>query len=122
MTKKEMFITLLNLDAVKDNAELVMALNHELALLERRYNAPKKPSKKQLENIEILERILAEMEPQKAYTNKEMLEQLNACAGLSSQKLNALLTKGLKAGKIERSVEKRIAYFSKKEQGAGDNE
>ena len=115
MTKKEMYIELLNLKAVNENAELVTALNHELELLQRRANVPKKPNKKQQANAKLLAGILAEMAIDKPYTNSEMLKELDACAGLSSQKLNALLSRGVKENKIVRTVEKRVAYFTKKE-------
>lgn len=114
MTKKEMYIELLNLKAVNENAELVVALNHELELLQRRANVPKKPNKKQQANAELLAGILSEMAIDKPYTNSEMLKELGACAGLSSQKLNALLSRGVKENKIVRTVEKRVAYFTKK--------
>ena len=120
MTKKEMYIELLNLKVVNENAELVAALNHELELLQRRANVPKKPNKKQQANAELLAGILSEMAIDKPYTNNEMLKELGACAGLSSQKLNALLSRGVKENKIVRTVEKRVAYFTKKGVNARD--
>lgn len=115
MTKKEMFITLLNLDAVKANADLAAMVEKELRLLERRSNVQRKPTKKQLENAVLIADILADMEVGKSYTNKEMIASLPSCASLSSQKLNALLIKMVGNGTVERTVEKRVAMFTKKE-------
>lgn len=115
MTKKEMFITLLNLDAVKANADLAAMVEKELHLLERRSNATRKPTKKQLENSILCTNILEDMVVGKSYTNKEMIASLPSCANLSSQKLNALLIKMVGNGTVERTVEKRVAMFTKKE-------
>ena len=53
------------------------------------------------------------MGEEKEYTNKEMLESFESCDGLSSQKLNAILSKMLKDGRIFRRVVKRVTYFSR---------
>ena len=113
MTRKDYFNELLNIQEVAENEELVIFINKELAKLEKRSNTPKKPTKKQIENEKIAENVLVEMGEEKEYTNKEMLESFESCAGLSSQILNAILSKMLKDGKIFRRVVKRVAYFSR---------
>lgn len=118
MTKKEMFVALLNLNDVKANQELATMVEKELHLLERRSNATRKPTKKQIENSILSDAILSEMEEGKAYTNKEMIANLPSCANLSSQKLNALLIKMVGNGTVERKVEKRVALFIKKNEGS----
>lgn len=117
MTKKEMFVTLLSLDAVKTNIELTAMVEKELHLLERRSNAPKKPTKKQLANAILAEDILSDMVPGQSYSNKEMIASLPSCASLSSQKLNAILIKLVSDGRVIRTVEKRVALFTKAEKG-----
>ena len=48
MTKKEMFAEIRNI--VADNEEMVAFIDHEIELLERKSNSPKKPTKIQIEN------------------------------------------------------------------------
>lgn len=113
MTKKEYFEELLVIPEVAENEELVAFIEKEIALLEKRSNSPKKPTKKQLENEKLIEAILNEMEEGKEYTNKSMIENLKACENMSSQKLNALLVKMQNSEKVTRVVKKRVAYFVK---------
>lgn len=113
MTKKEMYIALSQLNEVRANAELLERVEHELALLEnRKASVKRKPSKKQLENAELMNAIVSEMEPGVAYTNREMLQSLAVCGNMSSQKLNALLSQLVANNRVERKVEKRVARFT----------
>lgn len=114
-TKKEYFNELLCIPQVAENEELVQFINKEIDLLERRSKSPKKPSKKQIENEKLGFEILEEMEESKEYTNKGMIEELETCKNLSSQKLNAILLKLIANDKITRVVRKRVAYFVKGE-------
>lgn len=113
MTKKEMFVALSQLSEVRANTELLERVEHELALLEnRKASVKRKPSKKQLENAELMNAIVSEMEPGVSYTNREMLQSLACCGNMSSQKLNALLSQLVANNRVERKVEKRVARFS----------
>lgn len=113
MTKKEMFVALSQLNEVRVNAELLERVEHEIALLEnRKASVKRKPSKKQLENAELMNAIVSEMEPGVAYTNREMLQSLACCGNMSSQKLNALLSQLVANNRVERKVEKRVARFT----------
>ena len=97
MTKKEMFVALSQLNEVRANTELLERVEHELALLENRKASVK---------------LVSEMEPGVAYTNREMLQSLACCGNMSSQKLNALLSQLVAANRVERKVEKRVARFT----------
>lgn len=113
MTKKDYFNELLNIPEVANNEELKAFVEHELELLNNRKRSPKKPSAKQKENEKLIEEIYEQMEEEKAYTNGEMLRELPACAGISGQKLNSLLTKMQASNKVIREERKRVAYFLK---------
>lgn len=115
MTKREYFEELLVIPEVAENEELVAFIEKEIALLEKRSNSPKKPTKKQIENAELVESIYESMEVGKQYTCGAMLEEFPCCEGLSSQKVNAMLKKLVDSGRVEREVVKRVTYFTRNE-------
>lgn len=109
ITKKEMFNKIKAL--VKDNAEMVAFLDHEIELVEKKNSAKKKPTKAQLENANIKDNILNAMANDKAYTVSEIIELVDL--EISNQRASALLTQLVNDNKIVRSVDKRKAYFTK---------
>ena len=81
---------------------------------EKRNTAPKKPSAKQTENAGISAAIVEFIGENGRKTIGELIAECPACAGMTSQRVTALvsaLTKG-EAPALVRSVEKRVAYFS----------
>ena len=110
MTKRDYFTRILSYAHDEDKA----FLEHELELLDKK-NAKRstKPTSKQLANTALLEAIYASMEPDKRYTVTDMLDELEPCAGLSSQKLTAMLTKMRSGLMVAREVTKGKAYFVK---------
>ena len=113
MTKREYFNALLSLDEVKANNELVDFINHELELLAKKNASEKKLTPTQKENLTIQEAILNYMEDDVLYTITDLLKNVPECAGLSNQRVSAIVRIMREEKKIERIEEKRKAYFRK---------
>lgn len=108
MTKKEMFAVIAN--AMADNEEVVNFCNHEIELLSRKRSKSSKPTAKQIENEGIKERIVEVLgESESPMTIKEIIEGLGE--ELTSQRVSALLTQLIKAERVVKTYEKKVAYF-----------
>lgn len=113
MTKREYFNTLLSLDEVKANSELVDFINHELELLSKKNASEKKLTPTQKENLAIQDAILNYMEVNVLYTITDLLKNVPECAGMSNQRVSAIVRIMREEKKVERIEEKRKAYFRK---------
>ena len=86
---------------------------HEMKLLEKK-NASRsgKPTKNQAANVELMDKIYETMEPEKQYRVSE-IAKFDFLTEYSANKVNALV-RGLKLdGRVGRTEEKGIAYFTK---------
>lgn len=111
MTKKEMFAQILAV--VANNADMVAFIEHEIELLDNKSKSPKKPTKVQLENDLFKADILVALsEADKAVTIKELQAICPSIAGLTGQRVSALLSQLRKDGQVRRNYEKKVAYFS----------
>lgn len=111
MTKREMFEQIkANYDLTEDE---VAFIDHELELLAKKNSAEKKPTAVQVANEGIKSAILEGMEVGKKYTITDLMKSIPACAELSNQRVSALVRQLLNADLVERTEEKRKAYFSK---------
>ena len=91
---------------------LVTALRHEVDLVNKR-NAQRssKPSKKDVENDALMERILSELAlVDGGMTVSELAKAFNN--EYSNQKISALMKKLCDSQKVNKSYEKRVAHFS----------
>lgn len=113
VTKRDNYNTILAIPAVAENANLKAFVEHEIELLDRKSATEKKPTAKQTENVGIKSALLNEMENGKLYTISEMQKDLASVAELSNQKISALLRQMIAEGTVERTEDKRKAYFSK---------
>ena len=113
MTKREYFNVLLSLNEVKANSELVDFINHELELLSKKNTSEKKLTPTQKENLTIQEAILNYMETNVLYTITDLLKNVPECAGMSNQRVSAIVRIMREEKKVERIEEKRKAYFRK---------
>ena len=111
MTKKEMFAEIRNI--VADNEEMVAFIDHEIELLERKSNSPKKPTKTQIENegykatlMEYFTRVDAPK------TIKEIQADVADMATLTNQRITHLLTDLVKSGAILKEYVKKTPYYS----------
>lgn len=116
MTKKEMFQVLLAMDCVKERADLVKFIEHEIELLERKNGGNRKPTAQQMTNEKIKEKILkALVKPMTATQIMKAIEPDFPKIVLTPQRISALL-RGLGkdgTGEVERYTEKRVTYFKK---------
>ena len=110
MTRAEIFRNIATIEAVAENEEFVNALLKEAESLEKRAaNRVGKQTKVQKENVEIKDRILVCLEENgEAMTATEVANAVN----ITLAKATALLTQLVKAEKVERAVEKKVARFS----------
>lgn len=111
MTKREMFEQIKANHAL--NADEVAFIDHELELLAKKNSAEKKPTAVQVANEGIKAEILEGMEIGKKYTITDLMKSVPACAELSNQRVSALVRQLVTDGSVERTEEKRKAYFSK---------
>lgn len=116
MTKKDWFA---EIKKIVESAEYEKKddaldfINHEIELLERKSSKTKK-TKTQQENEKIMARIESALaEYGKPVTISEIQEKENL-SEYSNQKMSSLLTLMIKAGKVERTEEKKKAYFALK--------
>ena len=118
MTKKDFFKLLASIvEKTEDfdkKTETLDFINHEIELLNKKSSAPgKKKTAHIKENEELMELIGIALELfGKPVTVTTMIEENAEMSKLSSQKLSALLKKMIEAGKVVRTVEKRVSYFS----------
>ena len=113
MTKRDYFNALLALEAVKADSALVDFINHELELLAKKNASEKKLTPTQKENLTIQEAILNYMEDNVLYTITDLLKNVPECAGMSNQRVSAIVRIMREEKKVERIEEKRKAYFRK---------
>ena len=111
MTKREMF------EMIKANhnlsADEIAFIDHELELLAKKNSAEKKPTAVQVANEGIKADIFDGMEIGKKYTITDLMKEIPACAELSNQRVSALVRQLVADGSVERTEEKRKAYFHK---------
>lgn len=111
MTKKEMFVEIRTL--VADNEEMVAFIDHEIELLERKSNSPKKPTKTQLENDNYKAEILAYLTEADAPKSIRELQTEMAClAGLTNQRVSHMLADLVKNGALVKEYVKKTPYFA----------
>lgn len=113
VTKRERFEQIKAL--VGDNAELVAFIDHEIELLAKKNSRSGKPTARQVENEKIKTSIMTVLECGKPLTVTQIMAELND-SSLSNQRVSALLTQLKDSGEVVRTVEKKVAYYSIKEE------
>ena len=112
LTKKDYFNTLLGIEEVAKNEELVKFINHELELLAKKNSGEKKPTAAQIANDGIKETILAVLESVGRGMTISEMQKANAELGeLSTSKVSALVRQLKEDNVVERYEDKRKAYF-----------
>ena len=117
ITKKEMF-TMIKAQ-VKDNAEMVAFIDHEIELLDKK-SFNKKATKTQEANVGIKSTILAVLEGGKSMTVTEMQGASAELGKLSNQKVSALVRQLVDAGDVVRIIDKKVSRFSLTDKGEGE--
>lgn len=109
-TKKVYFTEILEI--VKGNSDLEKFVNHEIELLDKK-NLSKAPTKVQIENESIKETILEVLiNSDRKMTISDIQNANEELSSYSNQKISALLTQLVNEKKVERTLEKKKAYFS----------
>lgn len=117
ITKKEMF-TMIKAQ-VKDNAEMVAFIDHEIELLDKKASN-KKATKTQEANVGIKSTILAVLEGGKSMTVTEMQGASAELGELSNQKVSALVRQLVEAGEVVKTIDKKVSRFSLAYNGEGE--
>ena len=117
ITKKEMF-TMIKAQ-VKDNAEMVAFIDHEIELLDKKASN-KKATKTQEANVGIKSTILAVLEGGKSMTVTEMQGASTELGELSNQKVSALVRQLVEAGEVVKTIDKKVSRFSLANNGEGE--
>lgn len=117
ITKKEMF-TMIKAQ-VKDNADMVAFIDHEIELLDKKASN-KKATKTQEANIGIKSTILAVLEGGKSMTVTEMQGASAELGELSNQKVSALVRQLVEAGEVVKTIDKKVSRFSLADNGEGE--
>ena len=115
VTKRERFAQLMAIveaSNVANATELKEFIEHEVELLNKKNSRSGKPTKTQVENEAIKAQIVSILKRVgKPMTVTQLLSE-SELAGLSNQKISALLTQLRESGKVMRTVEKKVAYYS----------
>ena len=113
-TKRDRFNALLAIPAVAENADLVDFINHEIELLDKKNTAERKPTAKQVENAGFKSDILDWMEDGMQYACADIAKGVPALvdAGISANRVTAMLTQLVNDGKVVRTTDKRKSYYS----------
>ena len=92
--------------------EVIEKLDKMLVQVNKKSSANRKPTATQLENEGLREKIVEYLKNTgKRLTVSEMIKEIEGLKELSNQRVTSLATSLYKEGKIDRTVEKRKAYF-----------
>lgn len=116
MTNKMTYAKALEIamNAVKENKEVYDKLDALKASIAKKNSAERKPTTTQKANEGYKTAILEFMEVGKKYTITDLMKEVVELADLSNQRVSALVRQLKEEGLVERTEEKRKAYFSKK--------
>ena len=99
--------------SVEDNKEVYEKLEALKESISKKNSAERKPTATQKANEGYKEAIFSFMEVGKKYTISELMKSIVEIADLSNQRVSALVRQLKESGLVERTEEKRKAYFSK---------
>lgn len=113
-TKRDRFNALLNIEAVKNDADLVAFIEHEIELLDKKNAAERKPTPRQLENAEFKRDILAFCEADTLYSVADLTKSVPSivAAGLSASRVTAMVTQLVGEGALVKTEDKRKSFYS----------
>ena len=112
MTKREKFEMLMAISEVKSNPILSEFIAHELELLAKKNTSEKKPTAVQVANEALKQTIMDVLnENGGLMTVTDIQKSCEELAGLSNQKVSALIRQLKDDGKVEKIEDKRKSYF-----------
>ena len=111
MTKAQMYA---QIRTHLTDAEEIAFIDHELELLAKKNSARStKPTKVQIKNVSLIEKIYEAMEDGTAYRVSEIQALVPELADAKIQKVSALVTKMRNDVQVSREMVKGVAYFTK---------
>ena len=105
-----MFNAIKGVAGVAENEQMVAFIDHEIELLEKKA-ANKKATKTQEENV-ATKQIIVDNLTFEGSTVSELQTRNDVLAGMSNQKVSALLRQLVEEGKVVKTVDKKKSYFS----------
>ena len=108
-TQREFFNDAIEVAKTAGREDLVEFFEGRIEALDKK-TASRKPSKTQIENEGLKSRILAELSNE-GQTVTEVLAKLND-AGLSNQKISAIMRQLVEAGEVVKTMDKKRALFT----------
>lgn len=97
------------------NPDFIAFIDHEIELLENKKTNVRKPSANQIANENFKQEIVKFLqENNEKFTITEMIEKCEALNLLTNQRVSALVTQLVSENVLERTTEKRKAFFSLK--------
>lgn len=110
LTQKELFTEIL--DKVQDDELLTEFVEYQIELLNRK-SATRGTKKESEENIALKEKVLSVM-GENYMTVSDVVKALAESGTIySPQKITSLMGKLIADGKVHKTIEKRVSYFSK---------
>ena len=113
MTRVEMFNAIKAIPQVAENQEMVDFIDKQIAQLAKRKSAESKTQKENKALMEVVVDAMAVLN--KPATATQIMKSDAYLSELSLPKVSALLKKLIEDGRVERTIEKKIALFSLKE-------
>jgi hypothetical protein len=110
ITKVERFNQLKAITEVAENADLVAFIDHEIELLSKK-SGSKKPTATQVANEGLKVTILTVLEGSEGMTASEVLASSDEFAGLSNQKITALLRQLVLGGSVTKLTDGKKTLF-----------
>lgn len=110
ITKRDLFTRLFEVVAdsdLPDGEMLCDFIAHEIALIDKKRNAPRVPTETQLENEALKQDILTDLDVNGGSRAGEIAGRL----GKSNQKVSALLRQLVLAGNVKRMEDKKVVTF-----------
>ena len=110
MTRVEMFNAIKAVPQVAENQEMVDFIDKQIAQLAKRKSAESKTQKENKALMEVVVDAMAVLN--KPATATQIMKSDAYLSELSLPKVSALLKKLIEDGRVERTIEKKIALFS----------
>lgn len=114
MNKYEMLLNVVESIEVENKDIMIEFLQHEMELLAKKNSSSsgdRKPTKVQIENLELIEQIEFTLSDNIAKTISDIQSENEELKELSNQKMSALLKKLVDSGKVTKFIEKKKTYF-----------
>lgn len=118
MTKIDRYNVLLTFEEVKADEEMVSFIEHEIELLKNKRtnaNGEKKLTAQQIANAKVAEMVKEYLATTERATVGEMFKNIvELPEEMTTQRLTAIVSAMVRANEIERTMDKRVAYFALK--------